>query len=140
MDKNQATYEVAIQDLTQQFDRAKVEAFVGVPFPDTASDVRIAGESALDTMVIARFELPEEDLYRFLDELGITEPLTPGNTVFFPDAPLQEAESWWQVPDFGNTSAKYMSVYQRIDTKSYKILAAEQDTGLLTVTMQVFNT
>lgn len=140
MDTNQATFEAAMQGLTHQFDRAEVEAFIGVPFPDTATDVNTAGESALDTMVIAHFELPGEDLDLYLRELGITESLTPGNTVFFPDAPFRDAEAWWQVPEFGTTAAEYRSVYQRIDMKSYKILVEEHDAGVVAVTIQVFNT
>ncbi|PKO23707.1 MAG: hypothetical protein CVU38_02435 [Chloroflexi bacterium HGW-Chloroflexi-1] len=86
--------------LTQQFDRKAVEQCIGQPMPASATEIHTMGEAALDTMVIARFNLPSSDLAAYLAALGVTEPLAPGDTPFLStEAPFADATDWWQVPD-----------------------------------------
>ncbi|QLQ06629.1 MAG: hypothetical protein HZY76_11660 [Anaerolineae bacterium] len=65
--------------LVQPFSPEEVIAFIGAPFPPSATGVQTMGEAALDTMVVARFEAPRSDVLTYLAGLGITEPLMPAS-------------------------------------------------------------
>lgn len=128
-------------NLSQTFSRAEVEAFIGAPIPDSAADVHTAGEAALDTMVIARFDLPQSDLQPLLDNLGVSSALSSGYTPFFSSSPpYGEAADWWQVPEPNSTGTAYAGVNQPIDGKVYNVLVINPDADIVTVYMQVFNT
>jgi len=68
--------------LSQPFNEQDAFAFIGSPLPAGATDVHVAGESALDTIVLVRFDAPLEEVTAWLAELGLTEPLEPGYSPF----------------------------------------------------------
>ncbi len=96
--RNDATVEAALRDLSSPLSRAEIEQFMGFAIPAEATNLHTHGESALDTMVIARFDLPATALDAWLTTLPITEPLHTKETLFATErAPYPEAESWWQL-------------------------------------------
>ncbi len=81
--------------LSEPLDAQQAAAFIGQPFPAGASGLHVAGESALDTIIVARFDAPRDAVVSWLADLGITEPLKPGYSPFFSsDPPLSEAADW----------------------------------------------
>lgn len=127
--------------LTKTFDAQEVVAFIGQPFPAGATDLHVTGESALDTIVIARFDAPREDIVAWLADLGITEPLVPGYSPFFSsDPPLDEAAGWWEPAAAGSEPPDYDGVYQRVSQKTFNVVVTPLENGLVRVHLQVFNT
>lgn len=116
---------------------------MGFAIPAEATNVYTQGEAALDTMVIARFDLPTSDLDAWLPTLPITEALHTKETLFATQhAPYPEAEAWWQLDTLNLQRDQYRYVYQFVNSKSYKILVVQLQPSdqLLTIYLQVFNT
>lgn len=127
--------------MTQTLDEAEVAAFIGAPFPESATGVATAGESALDTIVVARFEAPLPDVLAYLDGLGLTGPLQPGYSPFFSSESLiKGTEAWWSPPAVGDTTGNFSGLYQQSGPKYYNIVVVDSGGGRATVYMQVFNT
>ena len=127
--------------LSQPFDEQEAIDFIGSPLPAGATGLHIAGESALDTIVVARFDAPQDDVTTWMADLGITEPLEPGHSPFYSaDPPLAEAADWWAPPAAGSTTAEFSGVYQQIGAKYYYIVATELEDGRVRVHLQVHNT
>lgn len=138
-----ATVEAALRDLSSPLSRAEIEQFMGFAIPAEATNVHTQGEAALDTMVIARFDLPAVALDAWLTTVPITEPLqhTPDLFATLP-APYPEAESWWQLDSLNLQPDQYRYGYQFVNGKSYQILVVQLQPSdqLLTIYLQVFNT
>lgn len=130
-----------LQSLTEPLSQEQAVAFIGLPFPPSASDIYLAGEAALDTMVIARFDAPQPDLAAWLAGLGVTSPLDPGYSPFFSaDPPYRDAASWWMPPVAGDTADNFSGLYQQVGSKHYKVLVVGSQKGQVTVYLQVYNT
>ena len=115
-------------------------AFIGQPFPAAATGVAFAGEAALDTMEIARFSLPQDQVEAYLTSLGVTTPLEATYTPFFSDsARYEQAASWWTPVSDSGKSASARGVYQQVGEKHYKVLMLEDGSGMATVYLQVYN-
>lgn len=138
-----ATVEAALRDLSSPLNRAEIERFMNFAIPAEATNVHTHGESALDTMVIARFDLPATALDAWLTTLPISESLqtTPDSFASLP-APYREAKAWWQLDSLNLQPEQYRYVYQFVSGKSYQILVVQlsPDAELLTIYLQVFNT
>lgn len=118
----------------------QLAAFIGQPFPAAATGVAFAGEAALDTLVIARFSLPQDQVEAYLTSLGVTTPLDATYTPFFSDsAPYEQAASWWTPVSDSGKAASARGVYQQVGEKHYKILVLEDGSGMGTIYMQVYN-
>lgn len=129
-----------LRGLSQSLDVAEIEAFIGAPFPAQATDIHTAGEAALDTMVIARLDLPGKALPPFLEQLGTEEPLEFGYTPFpARTPPYPEAETWWDVPPIESALAYQGLSFER-DGKFFHLLVVPLDTNTVTLYLQVFNT
>lgn len=116
-------------------------AFIGQPFPAGATGLHVTGESALDTIVIARFDAPREDVVAWLADLGITEPLEPGYSPFHSSGPpLPEAADWWAPPAAGDLGSDFSGVHQQIGATYYNIVVRELENGMVRVHLQVYNT
>lgn len=127
--------------LVQPFSPEEVIAFIGAPFPPSATGVQTMGEAALDTMVVARFEAPRPDVLAYLADLGITEPLTPGSSPFFSAGPpYAEAAAWWTPPIAGDKTGNFSGLYQQVGSKQYEVVVVEAEGDQVTVYLQVFNT
>ncbi|MFD3166672.1 hypothetical protein [Herpetosiphon sp. NSE202] len=138
-----ATVEAALRDLRSPLSRAEIEQFMGFAIPAEATNVHTQGEAALDTMVIARFDLPAVALDAWLTTVPITETLHTKETLFATQhAPYPEAESWWQLDSLNLQPEQYRYGYQFINGKSYQILVVQLQPSdqLLTIYLQVFNT
>lgn len=129
----------AIEDLSQRFSRAEVEAFIGAPIPASATNVFTAGEAALDTMVIARFDLPRGEVTAFLSAAGITSPLSDGYTPFFSGTPPYAEADWWQAPT-PSSSGSYQGVNEGVNGRVYNVVVVNPAADVVTVYLQVFNT
>lgn len=130
-----------MQGLTDPFSQEQAVAFIGQPFPPSASDIQFFGEAALDTMVIARFEAPRQDLAAYLAGLGVTTPLKPNYSPFFSaDSPFREATAWWAPPVAGDTSSNFSGLYQQVGRKHFKVVVVEPENGATTIYLQVYNT
>lgn len=141
MNTPHATLSDPMEPLTETFSSEKAVAFIGQPFPASASNIYIAGEAALDTMVIARFDAPHQDVLTYLADLGVTSSLTPGSSSFFSsDTPYREAASWWSPPTAADTSGAFSGVYQQVGSKHYKVVIVDAQNGQATVYLQVYNT
>lgn len=126
--------------LIETFSSEQTAEFIGQPFPAAATRVHVAGEAALDTMVIARFDLPTAELDAYLAALGLTEPLEPGHSPFFSaDPPYPEAREWWSPPVDGD-SGDFSGLYQQVGDKHYKIVVVSPAPEQMTVYLQVYNT
>lgn len=127
--------------LSQPFGEQEAIDFIGRPLPAGATDVHVTGEAALDTIVVARFDAPQDDVTAWLADLGITEPLEPGYSPFYSSGPLlPEAADWWAPPAAGSTTAEFSGVYQQIGAKYYYIVATDLEDGRVRVHLQVHNT
>jgi hypothetical protein len=127
--------------LTESFSQEQVAAFIGQPFPPGATGLHVIGESALDTIVIARFDAPREDVVAWLADLGLTEPLKPGYSPFFSsDPPLSEAADWWEAPAADSTETEYSGLYQQVEAKYYSVVVTPLENGLVRVHLGVHNT
>lgn len=127
--------------LVQPFSPEEVIAFIGAPFPPSATGVQTMGEAALDTMVVARFEAPRPDVLAYLADLGITEPLTPGSSPFFSAGPpYAEAAAWWTPPIAGDKTGNFSGLYQQVGSKHYNVALVDAGGGRAIVYLQVFNT
>ncbi|MBM7844138.1 hypothetical protein [Herpetosiphon giganteus] len=138
-----ATVESALRDLSSPLNCAEIEQFMGFAIPAEATNVHTQGEAALDTMVIARFDLPASALDAWLTNVPITEVLHTKETLFATQhAPYPEAEAWWQLDTLNLQPEQYRYVYQFVNGKSYKILVVQLQPSdqLLTIYLQVFNT
>lgn len=130
-----------MQPLTETLSQEQAVTFIGQPFPPGASDAHLAGEAALDTMVIARFDAPQSDLADWLASLGVTSPLDSGYSPFFStDPPYREAASWWTPPVAGDAGDNFSGVYQQVGSKHYKVAVVGSQKGQATVYLQVYNT
>lgn len=129
-----------LRGLSQPLNIAEIEAFIGAPFPAQATNLQTAGEAALDTMVIARLDLPEALLTPFLEQLGTEEPLEVGYTPFPSTAPpYPEAEPWWDVPPI-QSALGYQGLSFEHDGKFFHLLVIPLDANTVTLYLQVFNT
>jgi hypothetical protein len=130
-----------MQSLTETFSLQQVIEFIGQPFPASATGVEVTGKAALDTMVLARFDAPREDIPAYLAGLGLTIPLMTGYSPFFSvDPPYREAASWWSPPTAADTSGSFDGLYQQVGSKHYKVVVVGSDPNLATVYLQVYNT
>lgn len=132
----------SLMRLESQLTEAEIEAFIGATIPESSTNIYEVGYSALDTMVAIRFDLPAAELLPYLQELGITKSLQPGNSPFIStDAPYEEAISWWQVVAYQETSdISYEGLREVVSGKNYHILVINTDEYIVTVYMKVFNT
>lgn len=129
-----------MEQLTSKMNKQQLSAFIGQPFPSTVTNLVYEGEAALDTMVIARFSLPRDQVEAYLTSLGVTEPLAATYTPFFSDsAPYEQAASWWTPVSDSGKAASARGVYQQVGEKHYKILVLEDGSGMGTIYMQVYN-
>lgn len=127
--------------LTKTFDAQAAVDFIGRPFPAGATELHVTGVAALDTMVVARFDAPPEDVAAWLAELGLTEPLKPGYSPFYSAAPLLSGTAdWWAPPAAGSEPPDYDGVYQRVSQKTFNVVVTPLENGLVRVHLQVFNT
>lgn len=130
-----------MQSLTETFSQEQAVAFIGHPFPPSASDISLMGEAALDTMVIARFDAPLQDIAAYLAELGVTTPLEPGYSPFFSaDPPFSDAASWWAPPVAGASPGDFSGLYQQVGQKHFKVAVVGPESSVATVFLQVYNT
>ena len=126
---------------TETFSHEQVIAFIGQPFPANAGEIHTAGEAALDTMVIARFDAPRQDIAAWLAGLGVTTPLEPGYSPFFSaDQPFSDAASWWAPPVASETPGGFSGLYQQVGQKHFKVAVVGPENGVATVYLQVYNT
>lgn len=127
--------------LAQPSSPEEVAAFIGAPFPASATGVQTMGEAALDTMVVARFEAPRPDVLAYLAGLGITEPLMRGSSPFFSAGPpYSEAAAWWTPPTSADAADAFSGLYQQVGGKHYKVALVDAGGGRATVYLQVYNT
>lgn len=127
--------------LSEPLDAQQAAAFIGQPFPAGASGLHVAGESALDTIIVARFDAPRDAVVSWLADLGITEPLKPGYSPFFSsDPPLSEAADWWEAPAADSTETEYSGLYQQVEAKYYSVVVTPLENGLVRVHLGVHNT
>jgi hypothetical protein len=130
-----------MQSLTETFSQEQAVAFIGQPFPASASEIYLVGEAALDTMVIARFSAPQQDIAAWLAGLGVTTPLDPGYSPFFStDPPYSEASSWWAPPVAGDMPGDFSGLYQQVGQKHIKVVVVSPEDGAAIVYLQVYNT
>jgi len=130
-----------LESLTEVFSTQEAVDFIGLPFPSGATELHVAGVAALDTMVIARFDAPRQEVVSWLAELGITTPLEPGHSPFYSAVPpLHQASSWWGPPTVGATSGDFSGVYQQVGPTHFNVVLEEVGNGIVTVHFQVFNT
>jgi hypothetical protein len=127
--------------LSEPLDAQQAAAFIGQSFPPGASGLHVAGESALDTIIVARFDAPRDAVVSWLADLGITEPLKPGYSPFFSsDPPLSEAADWWEAPAADSTETEYSGLYQQVEAKYYSVVVTPLENGLVRVHLGVHNT
>ena len=127
--------------LSQPFGEQEAIAFIGSPLPAGATDVHVTGESALDTIVLARFDAPREDVVAWLAELGLTESLEPGYSPFYSSGPsLREAANWREAPPADSTEVDYSGLYQQVGAKYYSVVVTPLENGLVRVHLLVHNT
>ncbi|MBE2235607.1 MAG: hypothetical protein IAE85_19100 [Anaerolinea sp.] len=130
-----------MQSLTETLSQEKAVAFIGQPFPPSASAIHLMGEAALDTMVIARFDVPRQDIAPWLAGLGVTASLEPAYSPFFSvGPPFSEASSWWAPPVAGAQTGDFSGLYQPIGQKHVKVAVVGPESGVVTVYLQVYNT
>lgn len=141
MNTPQPTDRDPLQLLTEAFSQEQAVAFIGQPFPSSASDISLMGEAALDTMIIARFDASLQDIAAYLADLGITRSLEPGYSPFFSaDPPFSEAASWWAPPIAGEKTGDFSGLYQQVGQKHYKVVVLGAEGEMATVYLQVYNT
>lgn len=127
--------------LVQSFSPEEVIAFIGQPFPPSASEIHLMGEAALDTAVIARFDIPRQDIAPWLAGLGVTAALEPAYSPFFSTRPpFGEASSWWAPPIAGDKTGNFSGLYQQVGSKHYNVALVDADGGRAIVYLQVYNT
>lgn len=132
---------VPFEFLSQPFNEQEAIAFIGSPLPAGVTDVHVAGESALDTIVLVRFDAPREDVVAWLAELGITESLEPGYSPFYSSGPsLSEAADWWEAPPADSTEVDYSGLYQQVGAKYYSVVVTPLENGLVRVHLVAHNT
>lgn len=130
-----------MQMLTETFSQEQAVAFIGQPFPPGASNLSLMGEAALDTMVIARFDAPRQEIAAYMAELGVTASLQPGYSPFFSaDPPFGEAKPWWTPPIAGDLAGDFSGLYQQVGQKHIKVVVVGPESGAATVYLQVYNT
>lgn len=113
--------------------------FVGAPLPDSATNAMMRGESALDTMVILRFDLPTSEVDNYIAALNIPEAnLRQGYTPFLSDHPPYAVE-WWNVDTRELSQPAYRGLYGQIGNKYYQVLAISMG-EITTLYLQIFNT
>lgn len=127
--------------LSQPFGEQEAIAFIGSPLPAGATEVHVTGESALDTIVLARFDAPAEEVTTWLAELGLTGSLELGYSPFYTsDPPLGEAADWWEAPAADSTETEYSGLYQQVGAKYYSVVVTPLENGLVRVHLLVHNT
>jgi hypothetical protein len=128
--------------LTTPLNQEQVEAFIGAPFPQNATNIYTAGQSALDTMVIIRFDLPTEEVMGYLQSLGITNRLEDGYSPFLSSvSPYQEAAEWWQIVAWNEQSEiVHQGLDERVGAKYYQILVLNPHEDVVTLYLQVYTT
>lgn len=132
-----------LQELSQPLNQEQALAFIGQPFPASASNIHLLGEAALDTQVIARFDVPRQDVAAYLASLGVTAPLERNysySPFLSPDPPLAGASSWWAPPVAGDAAGNFSGLYQQVGSKHYNLAVIEAAEGLARVYLQVYNT
>jgi len=140
-DRDRAAAPDPMRPLVEPFSPEQAAAFIGQPFPASASGVEVMGEAALDTMVVARFEAPRPDVLAYLADLGITAPLTLGSSPFFStDPPFAAAAGWWAPPTAADTAGDFSGLYQQVGSKHYKAAVVDAGDGQVTIYLQVYNT
>lgn len=119
--------------------RVEVESFIGARIPFGADNIYTAGEAALETIVLARFDLPQDELVDFLTDLGASRTLNPD---LFPfdsaEAPIPDAADWWQPPQTGT----YSGLAQALPNERELLLLALPDAGgdHVTIFLQMHST
>ena len=127
--------------LSQPFGEQDAIAFIGSPLPAGATEVHVTGESALDTIVLVRFDAPMEEVTAWLAELGLTEPLEAGYSPFFSSGPaLSEAADWWEPAAADSTGIDYSGLYQQVGAKYYSVVVTPLENGLVRVHLLAHNT
>lgn len=127
--------------LSQPFNEQQALAFIGGSFPAGATETHAMGETALDTMVIARFVASRQDVADWLTGLGITAPLETGYSPFLSaDPPYSAAADWWAPPVAVSTTNDFSGLQQRVGSNYFNIVIEEIGDGNVTVHLQVFNT
>lgn len=121
--------------------RVEVESFIGARIPFDAVNIYTAGEAALETIVLARFELPRENLVDFLSDLGASRTLNPDLFPFETTAaPIPEAADWWQLPE--NGAGDFSGLSEALPNgRELRLLAVTAaDDERLTIFLQMFST
>lgn len=127
--------------LTDAYGQEQVAAFIGQPFPPGASNLHTAGEAALDTMILARFDASGPEAAAWLAELGVSAPLQAGFSPFFSVDPLlPAAESWWTPPIAGAPANDFRGLSQRMGQKQVNVVVVGPEGGQVTVYLQLYNT
>jgi len=127
--------------LSHPFNEQDAIAFIGRPLPAGATDVHVTGESALDTIVLVRFDAPLEEVTAWLAELGLTEPLESGYSPFYSSGPsLSEAADWWEPAAADSTGIDYSGLYQQVGAKYYSVVVTPLENGLVRVHLLAHNT
>ncbi|MFZ2361530.1 MAG: hypothetical protein WA040_19470 [Anaerolineae bacterium] len=127
--------------LAETFSHEQVVAFIGQPFPPGASELHAAGEAALDTMVIARFDAPGQETATWLAEIGVSAPPQAGFSPFFSiDPPLSAAKDWWAPPIAGTTAGDFRGISQQVGQKHFNVVVIWSESDQVTVYLQVYNT
>ncbi|GEM_PF-1983518 len=140
-DTTRAALRDSMQSLIEPLSQQQAIAFIGQPFPASASGVEVMGEAALDTMVVARFKAPRSDVLAYLADLGIPAPLTPGYSPFFStDPPFAAAAGWWAPPTTADTAGDFSGLYQQVGSKHTKAAVVDAGDGQVTIYLQVYNT
>lgn len=125
--------------MVTEFDAEAVQAFIGAEFPETATNVYTVGESALDTFVAVRFDVPIEDLQPYLNEIGISEEFVQGNSPFsITDLPISGATDWWQIAE--SETMDYSGLSDFVSPKSYNIMIVNLDDETVRIYMTAHNT
>lgn len=124
-----------INSLSRELSQEEVEAFIGTPFPATATNLHTSGDQALDTVVFARFDLPQADLAPFLQDLGITSPLEAGFNPFFSSKAPSGTGEWWDLP----ARQEAISGLTQSSTLGFNLAIANPDGDVVTVYLKAFN-
>lgn len=124
--------------LSSPLNEQEIIRFVGAPLPESASQVEMWGEAALDTMVILRFEMDANDVEAYLASLSLNDVLREGYTPFT-NANAPYSVDWWDVDTSALSQNAYRGLRGQNGNKFYNVLVIS--TGeMTTLYIQVFNT
>ncbi|GAB5492176.1 MAG: hypothetical protein Phog2KO_23910 [Phototrophicaceae bacterium] len=125
--------------MTTELDADAVQDFIGAEFPETAENVYIVGESALDTFVAARFDIAIDDLQPYLNEIGISEEFVQGELPFLTTSlPIFGTPDWWQVSEA--ETMDYSGLSEFVSPNHYNILIINLDDETVRIYMTAHNT